>query len=100
MDAASTAAGRPRIGWTDPKVVSGVLVWLLFAGLLHARFQPEMRGRRVMLFTVVAFLCLAFATFGVDLMHITRHGVPRLPDRQVRRIIPILPTFPAIGRLS
>ena len=69
-------AGHSRLGWTDPKVVSGVLVWLVFAGLLHARFRPEMRGRRVMLFTVVAFLCLAFATVGVDLLHITSHGVP------------------------
>ena len=77
MEVALRKAGHSRLGWTDPKVVSGVLVWLVFAGLLHARFRPEMRGRRVMLFTLVAFLCLAFATIGVDLMHITSHGVPR-----------------------
>ncbi len=76
MEAALHKAGHPRLGWTDPKVISGVLMWLVFAGLLHARFRPEMRGRRVMLFTVVAFLCLAFATVGVNLMHITSHGVP------------------------
>ena len=39
--------------------------------------RPEMRGRRVMLFTLVAFLCLAIATIGVDLMHFTSHGVAR-----------------------
>ena len=77
MEVALRKAGHSRIGWGDPKVVSGVLVWLVFAGLLHARFRPEMRGRRVMLFTLVAFLCLAFATIGVDLMQITSHGVPR-----------------------
>jgi hypothetical protein len=77
MEAALRTAGHSRLDWTDPKVVSGVLVWLVFAGLLHARFRPEMRGRRVMLFTLVAFLCLAFATIGVDLLHITSHGVPR-----------------------
>ena len=76
MEAALRKAGHSRLDWTDPKVISGVLMWLVFAGLLHARFRPEMRGRRVMLFTVVAFLCLAFATVGVDLMHITSHGVP------------------------
>jgi ABC-type uncharacterized transport system permease subunit len=76
MEVALRKAGQSRLGWTDPKVISGVLMWLVFAGLLHARFRPEMRGRRVMLFTVVAFLCLAFATVGVDLMHITSHGVP------------------------
>jgi ABC-type transport system involved in cytochrome c biogenesis permease subunit len=77
MEVALRKAGHSRLGWTDPKVVSGVLMWLVFAGLLHARFRPEMRGRRVMIFTVVAFLCLAFATVGVDLLHITSHGVPR-----------------------
>ncbi len=77
MEAALRGAGRPRLGWTDPKVISGVVMWLVFAGLLHARFRPEMRGRRVMLFTVVAFLCLAFAVVGVDLLHITSHGVPQ-----------------------
>jgi ABC-type transport system involved in cytochrome c biogenesis permease subunit len=77
MEAALRKAGQSRLGWTDPKVVSGVLMWLVFAGLLHARFRPEMRGPRVMLFTVVAFCCLAFAVVGVDLMHITSHGIPR-----------------------
>ena len=77
MEAVSRKAGHSRLDWSDPKVVSGILMWLVFAGLLHARFRPEMRGRRVMLFTVVAFLCLAFATVGVDLMHITSHGVPQ-----------------------
>ncbi|WP_435008550.1 cytochrome C assembly family protein [Tundrisphaera lichenicola] len=77
MEVALRKAGHSRLGWNDPKVVSGVLMWLVFAGLLHARFRPEMRGRRVMVFTVIAFLCLAFATVGVDLLHITSHGVPR-----------------------
>ena len=77
MQVALQQSGDSRIGWADPKVVSGLLVWVVFAALLHARFRPEMRGRRVMLFTLVAFLCLAFATVGVDLMHITSHGVPR-----------------------
>ena len=78
MEAALRTAGHPRLDWTDPKVISGVLMWLVFAGLLHARFRPEMRGRRVMLFTVVAFLCLAFATVGVNLLRITfRTASPR-----------------------
>lgn len=77
MEVALRQAGHSRLSWADPKVVSGVLMWLVFAGLLHARFRPEMRGRRVMLFTIIAFLALAFATVGVDLMHITSHGVRR-----------------------
>ena len=85
MEAALRQSGQSRLSWSDPKVVSGILVWLMFAALLHARFRPEMRGRRVMLFTVVAFLCLAFATIGVDLMHITSHGVPRSEKKEEPR---------------
>jgi len=77
MEAATRSAGRPGIGWTDPKVISGLAMWVVFAALLHARFRPEMRGRRVMVLTIVAFVCLALATIGVDLMHITSHGVPK-----------------------
>ena len=77
MEAALRSAGRSQVEWTDPKVLSGLIMWLLFAVLLHARFRPEMRGRKVMLLTVVAFLALAFATVGVDLMDITAHGVRR-----------------------
>ena len=75
MEIALRQSGRSGLGWSDPKVISGVGMWLVFAGLLHARFRPEMRGRRVMLFTIIAFLCLAMATIGVDLMRITSHGV-------------------------
>ncbi len=77
LEVAAEHAGMPRIGWTDPKVVSGVAMWLVFAVLLHARFRPEMRGRRVMLLTIVAFVSLAVATIGVDLLHISSHGAPR-----------------------
>ncbi len=77
LEAAAEHAGVARIGWTDPKVISAVVMWLVFAGLLHARFRPEMRGRRVMLLTIVAFVSLAIATIGVDLLHISSHGAPR-----------------------
>jgi ABC-type uncharacterized transport system permease subunit len=63
------------IGWTDPKVVSTLATWLVFAVLLHARFRPEMRGRRVMVLTAVAFLFLAFSLFGLDLLGVpSAHG--------------------------
>jgi ABC-type uncharacterized transport system permease subunit len=66
------------IGWTDPKVVSTLVMWLVFAVLLHARFRPAMRGRRVMILTAVAFLFLAFSLFGLDLLRIpTAHGGAR-----------------------
>jgi ABC-type uncharacterized transport system permease subunit len=67
-------AGMP-MAWTDPKVLSAGAMWLVFAALLHARYRPAMRGRRVMLLTVVAFAFMIFAWVGVSLLHLpTGHG--------------------------
>ncbi len=41
-------------------------MWLVFAVLLHARFRPEMRGRSVMVLSIVAFAFLVFTWIGVD----------------------------------
>ncbi len=61
--------------WSDPKVVSALLMWLVFAFLLHARFRPEMRGRSVMVLTIVAFAFLVFTWIGVDALRLkTAHG--------------------------
>ena len=63
------------LSWTDPKVVSAGLMWLVFAVLLHARFRPAMRGRSVMLLTILAFAFLVFTWVGVDVLNLpTAHG--------------------------
>ena len=80
LEVTAERLGMPRIGWADPKVVGALAVWGLFAILLHARFRPEMRGRRVMLLTLVACASLALATVGVDLLHISTHGARRAKD--------------------
>lgn len=68
------AAGVP-LSWTDPKVVSAGVMWLVFAVLLHARFRPTMRGRSVMLLTILAFAFLVFTWVGVDVLNLpTAHG--------------------------
>jgi ABC-type transport system involved in cytochrome c biogenesis permease subunit len=78
---------RPQTGgivlkWTDPKILSAGAMWLVFAVLLHARFRPAMRGRRVMWLTAVAFAFLVFTWAGVDLLHLpTAHGVPKPAGR-------------------
>ena len=65
--------------WTDPKVVSALVMWLAFAVLLHARFRPAMKGRSVMVLTIVAFGFLVFTWVGVEVLHLpTAHGVPRV----------------------
>jgi ABC-type uncharacterized transport system permease subunit len=69
-----TSAGVP-LRWTDPKVVSAGLMWLVFAVLLNARYRPAMRGRSVMLLTILAFAFLVFTWVGVDVLHLpTAHG--------------------------
>jgi ABC-type uncharacterized transport system permease subunit len=73
----SQRAGQRVLGWTDPKVLSTAGVWLVFALLLHARYRPEWRGKRVMFLTIGATAFLAFALLGVDLLLPTAHGVPR-----------------------
>jgi ABC-type transport system involved in cytochrome c biogenesis permease subunit len=67
--------GEGAPGWTDPKVVSALAMWLAFAVLLHARYRPAMRGKGVMLLTIVAFGFLVFTWVGVEVLHLpTVHG--------------------------
>lgn len=64
--------------WTDPKVLSALLMWLVFAILLHARFRPAMRGKSVMVLTIVAFGFLVFTWVGVEALRLpTTHGMSR-----------------------
>jgi ABC-type transport system involved in cytochrome c biogenesis permease subunit len=64
--------------WTDPKVISALLMWLVFAVLLHARFRPAMRGKSVMVLTIVAFAFLVFTWVGVEALRLpTAHGSPK-----------------------
>ncbi|MFO0951601.1 MAG: cytochrome c biogenesis protein CcsA [Isosphaeraceae bacterium] len=71
----ASAGTGAALRWTDPKVVSTLLTWLVFAVLLHARFRPAMRGRGVVGLTIVAFAFLAFTWVGVEALRLpTRHG--------------------------
>jgi len=68
--------------WTDPKVLSALAMWLVFAALLHARFRPAMRGKSVMVLTIVAFGFLVFTWVGVEALRLpTAHGAPKTPVR-------------------
>lgn len=78
---AERGASGPPIGWTDPKVISAAVMWLVFAVLLNARFRPAMRGPRVMLLTVVAFAFLVFTWVGVNLVLPTAHGASKTAGR-------------------
>jgi ABC-type uncharacterized transport system permease subunit len=78
---ARAEAGPAVLPWSDPKVVSALLMWVVFAVLLHARFRPAMRGRGVVLLTIVAFGFLVFTWVGPEVLHLpTAHGVRRTPS--------------------
>src|SRR5208283_5325329 len=66
------------LSWSDPKVVSALGMWLVFAALLHARFRPALRGRSVMVLTIVAFAFLVFTWVGIEALKLpTAHGAAR-----------------------
>lgn len=76
--ASATAATAASLSWTDPKVVSTILTWGVFAVLLHARFRPAMRGRGVMVLSIVAFAFLVFTWVGISALSLpTTHNVRR-----------------------
>lgn len=77
LNLATRREGVPALSWTDPKVLSGLGLWAVFAALLNARFRPAMRGRRVMILSVLAFAFLIFTWVGVGLIVPTEHGMPR-----------------------
>jgi ABC-type uncharacterized transport system permease subunit len=80
LSARGHSGAAPALRWTDPKVVSALAMWVVFAVLLHARFRPAMRGRGVMLLTILAFAFLVFTWVGVEALHLpTAHGVLRGP---------------------
>jgi ABC-type transport system involved in cytochrome c biogenesis permease subunit len=45
-------------GWTDLRILSTLVLWLVFAILLYLRFGLHLRGRRVALMTIAAFVLL------------------------------------------
>jgi len=74
----NSMATAHSLRWTDPKVLSALVMWLVFAALLHARFRPAMRGKSVMVLTIVAFAFLVFTWVGVEALRLpTAHGTAR-----------------------
>lgn len=47
--------------WYSPKILSGLVVWVIFALLLHLRYWAHARGRQVAVLTVIAFVFLMVA---------------------------------------
>jgi ABC-type transport system involved in cytochrome c biogenesis permease subunit len=45
-------------GWTDPRIVSTALLWLVFVLLLYLRYGYHLRGRPLALLTILVFALL------------------------------------------
>jgi ABC-type transport system involved in cytochrome c biogenesis permease subunit len=43
------------VGWTDPRVLGTLLLWVTFAVMLYIRFGLHLAGRQVALLTIVTF---------------------------------------------
>jgi ABC-type transport system involved in cytochrome c biogenesis permease subunit len=56
-------------GWTDVRIVSTLVLWLVFAILFYLRFGLHLRGRRVAFMTIGAFVLLVVTL-------LTSHGQP------------------------
>ncbi len=77
-----TAGSGFTLSWTDPKVISALGMWLVFAVLIHARFRPAMRGRSVVVLTILAFAFLVFTWVGIEALRLpTAHGATRTAGR-------------------
>lgn len=48
-------------GWADPRILSVVGLWLVFAILLYLRYRVHVRGRQMAIWTMVAFAILVVA---------------------------------------
>ena len=47
--------GMPWLGWTDPRIVSTMILWAVFGIVLYLRYGYHLRGRRIALLTILAF---------------------------------------------
>jgi ABC-type transport system involved in cytochrome c biogenesis permease subunit len=48
----------PVQGWSDPKILGAVGLWLVFVLLLYLRYGYHLRGRRLAQLTIAAFVLL------------------------------------------
>ena len=51
-------SSTPVRSWADPRVLAAIALWLVFAVLLYVRYSLHVRGRRVAILTIVAFVLL------------------------------------------
>jgi cytochrome c-type biogenesis protein CcsB len=60
-------------GW-DPKEVWSLVIWVVYAGYLHARVTAGWGGRRAAWLAVAGYACLLFNFFGVNYLFSGLHS--------------------------
>jgi cytochrome c-type biogenesis protein CcsB len=58
----------------DPKQVSTLISWVLYALLLHQRLAIGWKGRKVAFLSIIAFIILLFTFVGVNMFFVTVHN--------------------------
>ncbi|MCE5194048.1 MAG: c-type cytochrome biogenesis protein CcsB [Nitrospiraceae bacterium] len=54
--------------WDDPRQVWSLATWLIYAIILHARLLAGWRGRRASILSIIGFITIIIAFFGVKLL--------------------------------
>ena len=57
----------------DPKQVWSLIIWFIYATLLHGRFSLAWRGRKAAILSIIGFGFVLFSFFGVNLLSQGRH---------------------------
>jgi ABC-type uncharacterized transport system permease subunit len=62
-----------------PKIISGAVMWITFAFILHQRFAIGWRGRRTAAITLAGFVVMAVLTISIEMLFPGAHGLRILP---------------------
>ncbi|MBW2623812.1 MAG: c-type cytochrome biogenesis protein CcsB [Deltaproteobacteria bacterium] len=68
----------------DPKEVWSLVIWLLYAAMLHQRLTVGWRGRRAALMSILGFSVLCFTFFGVSYLLPGYHSFEGLERLQAK----------------
>lgn len=68
----------------DPKEVWSLILWLVYAALLHQRLTVGWRGRRAAVMAIIGFSVLCFTFIGVSLLLPSYHSFESLKQLQLQ----------------
>jgi ABC-type transport system involved in cytochrome c biogenesis permease subunit len=70
----ASAAGL-KLSLITPKIVSGAVMWTIFAFSIHQRFAIGWRGRRTAAITLAGFVVMAVLTVIIEILYPGAHGL-------------------------